>query len=641
MSALRPITAFAGKATIRTRVALAATLLAVTCLGVLGYLQIQTMSTTFDEVADEQGLTLTTQLSEALVGAGQGVVQVIPFTEEGLDGIATFDSSGRVQAHGGGLDATVTRLRSQALAAARTKKTKQEFRLPEAGGRSTPVSSLRPWSSPRTIQVTIVPQSDGGAVVAAYHVDWATEKLKGRAYSILLSVAGGAGFICFGLMLMLSRLVTRPVGRLAGEVRQLGEGNLVMALSDQSSPELQQLASDISQMRDDLIVAVRQSSTDPLTGIANHRAFHDRLEEAVANAERSAQPLGLIAIDLDRLKEINDVHGHMAGDRVLEAVAAKIADTCGPNDLCARVGGDEFAVVCPAAEPDAVATLADRIRTAVSALGAAGLVGGDGERVKAEIGVSVGFAHMPATARTREELIHHADTQLYRAKTGRGHDSTEELPIASAQPPEGIAAVVRALAVAVDAKDSGTRSHCQTVSEYAVAIAERMGFAAGELESIRRVAVLHDVGKIGTPDAVLGKPSRLTEEEYTLMKRHSELGYRILINGGLPLREAQWVLHHHEHLDGSGYPHGLRGDEIPIQSRIILVADAFEAMTSDRPYRAGRPMQDALTELRRCAGTQFDPEVVDELARVIAGRINGAGALPEPRFDDDRQGARP
>ena len=621
--------------------ALAATLLAVTCLGVLGYLQLRTMSTTFDNVADEQGLTLTTQLSEALVGAGQGVVQVIPFTDKGLDGVAVYDSRGRLQVHGGGLDATVSKLGPEAVDAARAKRNRQEFRLPEDDGTSKPVASLSPWSSPRTIQVTIVPQSDGGAIVAAYHVEWATEKLKSRAYSILLSVIGGAGFICFGLMLMLSRLVTRPLGRLASEVRQLGEGNLVMSLSEQSSPELQQLAYDISQMRDDLIVAVRQSSTDPLTGVANHRAFHDRLEEAVANAERAAQPLGLIAIDLDRLKEINDVHGHMAGDRVLEAVAAKIAETCGTNDLCARVGGDEFAVVCPGSEPDAVAMLADRIRAAVSGLGAAGLVGGDGSRVEVDIGVSTGVAHMPGTARTREELIHHADTQLYRAKTGRDHTPSEDLPIASAQPPEGIDAVVRALAVAVDAKDSGTRSHCQTVSEYAVAIAERLGFAGAEMESIRRVAVLHDVGKIGTPDAVLGKPSRLTEEEYALMKRHSELGYRILINGGLPLREAQWVLHHHEHLDGSGYPHGLRGEEIPIQSRIILVADAFEAMTSDRPYRAGRPMQDALTELRRCSGTQFDPAVVDTLARVIATRVNGAEALPEPRFDDARDGARP
>ena len=630
--------------------ALAATLLAVTCLTVLGYLQLQTMSTTFDKVADEQGLTLTTQLSEALVGAGQSVIQVIPFTEKGLDGVATFDASGRIQAHGGGLDSTVSRLGPQAAAAARAKAPRQEFRLPADDGTSTRVSSLKPWSSPRTIQVTIVPQSDGGAVVGAYHVDWATEKLKSRAYSILLSVAGGAGFICFGLMLMLSRLVTRPVGRLAGEVRQLGEGNLVMSLSEQSSPELQQLASDISQMRDDLIVAVRQSSTDPLTGIANHRAFHDQLEEAVANAERTQQPLGLIAIDLDRLKEINDVHGHMAGDRVLEAVAAKIAETCGPNDLCARVGGDEFAVVCPGAEPDAVATLADRIRTAVSALAAAGVVGGDGTRVEAEIGVSAGYAHMPATARSREELIHHADKQLYRAKTvretGLGDSpepgaATERLPIASAQPPEGVEAVVRALAVAVDAKDSGTRSHCQTVSEYAVAIAERLGLTGGELESVRRASLLHDVGKIGTPDAVLGKPSRLTSEEYELMKRHSELGYRILINGGLPLREAQWVLHHHEHLDGSGYPHGLRGEEIPLQSRIILVADAFEAMTSDRPYRAGRPTQEALAELRRCSGTQFDPDVVSELARVVAGRLQGAEALPEPRFDQAEHGARP
>ena len=172
-----------------------------------------------------------------------------------------------------------------------------------------------------------------------------------------------------------------------------------------------------------------------------------------------------------------------------------------------------------------------------------------------------------------------------------------------------------ALARAVDAKDSYTRSHCQTVSQLCAAIAAELGFEGDRLARMRLAGLLHDVGKIGVPDAILNKPSGLTDAEYEVMKRHSLLGFEIVQAADMAL-EAAWVRHHHERFDGGGYPDGLAGEEIPLESRIILVADAFEAMTSDRPYRQAPGLEFALAELRRHAGSQFDPRVVEALLEV-------------------------
>ena len=176
-----------------------------------------------------------------------------------------------------------------------------------------------------------------------------------------------------------------------------------------------------------------------------------------------------------------------------------------------------------------------------------------------------------------------------------------------------------ALARAVDAKDSYTRSHCETVVELCVTIAERLGLEPDALEQLRLAGLLHDVGKIGVPDTILQKPSALTDSEYETMKTHSRLGHSIVSGAGL-LEEARWILHHHERPDGRGYPYGLHGEEIPLESRIILVADAFEAMTSDRPYRRSVPASAALDELHRHAGTQFDPECVAALEGALTSR---------------------
>jgi HD-GYP domain-containing protein (c-di-GMP phosphodiesterase class II) len=174
-----------------------------------------------------------------------------------------------------------------------------------------------------------------------------------------------------------------------------------------------------------------------------------------------------------------------------------------------------------------------------------------------------------------------------------------------------------ALARAVDAKDSWTRSHCETVAELSALIATGLGLGGERVEELRLAGLVHDVGKIGVPDAILQKPAALDPAEYATVKAHATLGHKIL-SGTELTREAVWVLHHHERVDGTGYPRGLRGDGIPLESRIIHVADAFEAMTSDRPYRRGMPEAAAIEELRRHAGTQFDRACVDALVAALA-----------------------
>ena len=606
------------KASIRMRVAILATLLAVVVLIALGYQQLSKMSETFTRVAEEQSLTLSTQLANATADAGAAVVGVIPYTPRGLDGVVFFRADGTPEASKGALSPLLRELGPQARAVARSRKPMQEFRLRDGDTSTSAESALRPWSSNKTVQVTLVPQGDG-VLAAGFHVEWATGQLRATTISTAMGLVGGGLFLCFGLMLVIGRLVTRPLGRLAREVRHLDEG-AGGKLSQQLTPELNQLASDIGQMHEDLTRALTESSTDPLTGIANQRAFHERLDGAVDEAARTGVPLALLAIDLDHLKLINDRCGHVAGDRVISAVAREMVGAADERHLCARIGGDEFVIVCPATDREQATELAERVQHAVAGLSLARLTGVPAPG-GVEPAVSFGVAVMPEDAESKEALVHAADAALYEAKSERAPGAGDR--------PSAPQAAVAALVLAIEAKDARTRSHCERVGSLAAEIARRLRLSDGDVEAVRRAGVLHDVGKIGMPDALLQKPEQLTPGEFEVMKQHPALGYRMVRSAGLGDNEALWVLHHHEHFDGTGYPPGLSGNEVPLASRVILVADAFDAMTVDRPYRRARPDSEAVAELRRCAGAEFDPGVVEVLASLVAERAGGPPLLAD------------
>jgi diguanylate cyclase (GGDEF)-like protein len=359
--------------------------------------------------------------------------------------------------------------------------------------------------------------------------------------------------------------------------------------------------------------AMRLALTDPLTGLGNHRHFHDRLERDLADATAQHFPLSLCLVDIDDFKRVNDRFGHPAGDKVLAELATKLRQ----SGEAFRLGGDEFAILLPGRDEESSRLVAEAIleRIETHALEHAGTVT-----------VSAGIATLPPEGLARDELVRRADSALYWAKEyGKNQVrlyrpevvEIAELKRLAAGPDR--AARFRAaasLAKAVDARDAYTGSHSERVADLSARIAARLGVDTELVELTRLGGSLHDLGKLAVPEEILRKPAPLSEPERLVLERHPQIGFRMLESLGVdPV--AEWVLHHHERWDGDGYPDGLGGEQIPLGARIIFVADAYDAMTSDRTYRARLTELDALAELERCAGSQFDPSAVSALVEEL------------------------
>ena len=362
--------------------------------------------------------------------------------------------------------------------------------------------------------------------------------------------------------------------------------------------------------------AMRLALTDPLTGLGNHRHFHERLQRELQQAEENATPLTLCFIDLDDFKGINDRFGHPSGDRVLSQVAGRLRQ----GGEAFRLGGDEFALLLVGQDENVALAAANSIVARIGAV-ALGHIG--------NVTVSAGLATFPVQGHGRDELIRLADSALYWAKEhGKNRvrlyrpDVVElaELNRLAAGPDR--AARYRAaasLAQAVDARDTYTGSHSERVADRAARLATRLGLDVGQVELTRLAGSLHDLGKLAIPEEILRKAGELTDSERLVLQRHPEIGHRMLDSLGVdPVAEI--VLHHHERWDGAGYPSGLRGENTPLGARIIFVVDAYDAMTSDRVYRPRLSHEEALAELRRCSGTQFDPLIVDAFIEELDSR---------------------
>jgi diguanylate cyclase (GGDEF)-like protein len=352
-----------------------------------------------------------------------------------------------------------------------------------------------------------------------------------------------------------------------------------------------------------------QARTDSLTRLGNRRAFEDDLGLTIAARAETAQPFTLLAVDLDGLKKINDQNGHPAGDVQIRKVADCLREVVGGDGTVYRTGGDEFMVILPGRRAWHGLNLATRIDQVTRAR--------TGNRA-----VSIGLTESIETE-GRHLLMNQADIALYEAKRTRLSAVAYHPGLSPAVdgnrddlPSHEQRALAAALARAVDAKDAGTRSHSETVAQLCVAIGERLQIEPTDLERLRLAGLLHDVGKIGVADAILQKPDALAPDELSAMTEHVEIGHAILLAAELPI-EAHWVLHHHERIDGGGYPSGLSGASIPVESRIIAVADAFEAMTGTRPYREAVSVDEAIVELQANGGTQFDARCVDALVDVV------------------------
>jgi diguanylate cyclase (GGDEF)-like protein/putative nucleotidyltransferase with HDIG domain len=352
--------------------------------------------------------------------------------------------------------------------------------------------------------------------------------------------------------------------------------------------------------------AMRLALTDPLTGLGNHRHFHERLQHDLDKAQEEGFALTLCLLDVDNFKQINDRFGHPAGDRVLAQVAARLRQ----GGEAFRLGGDEFALLLPRRDEHEGLSIARSVIERVA----------DTEcDFGGSLSMSAGIATYPQHGVERSELVRVADSALYLAKE-QGKNTVrvyrpDVIELAElrrlAEGPDRAARLRAAasLAHAVDARDAYTGSHSYMVGELAARVARRMGLDGEAIELARLAGSLHDLGKLAIPEEILRKPGPLNEAERLVLERHPQIGYRMLDSLGVePV--ASWVLHHHERWDGNGYPERKSGGEIPLGARILFVADAYDAMTTDRVYRGRLSHDRAIAELERCAGTQFDPEVV-------------------------------
>jgi diguanylate cyclase (GGDEF)-like protein len=385
---------------------------------------------------------------------------------------------------------------------------------------------------------------------------------------------------------------------------------------------------------------------DPLTGLPNKRAFHDRLDAELARAAREYYPVAVVVLDLDRFKQINDTWGHAVGDEALVKLGRHIQAELRAGDIAGRMGGDEFTLALVRADAHSADRVLGRLRQKLESV----TIGPAGER----LGFSAGVAEFPRHARDRDQLIECADAALYWGKAdGRGRSMIYRPERGDAVSPEKSEDAVRrrsllstltALAKAVDSKSRWTAAHSERVATYAVAIARSFDLPQDRVDSIRQAALLHDVGKIGIRDSILTKEQPLNLEELDELQRHSELGRAMLSGAGLP-ELARWVFHLHERFDGDGFPYGLAGREIPMESRILHAADALDAMTRPSAYRRHRPLREALAELSYCAGSRIDPEVAGRLIDLIERgelKVQGHDVRPaRPRVALDRHRSRP
>jgi len=413
--------------------------------------------------------------------------------------------------------------------------------------------------------------------------------------------------------------------------------------------------------------AQEQAMTDGLTGIRTHRFFMETLSAEWKRSTRAGRAFSIVLIDLDRFKFVNDFYGHLEGDIVLQRVARILEETCRRSDVVARYGGDEFVVLMPETNIEQARQLASKLRQ---------ILASDELLREKNIGGSFGVASFPVHGSTPQELIQLADASMYLSKRQGGNavssaehfDANEAkqwkkgvlesyLGVALRKPfttgpdafedihgrlqqfnrstgatengsksakaedaavlPAAVTETLTSLVQAIDGKDPHTVNHSQRVSNYSAQIAQEMDLPEKQVEEIRLAALLHDIGKVGVPEVILQKTGTLSPEEWDEMQKHIDYGARLLEPFAAAKNIREMVLHHHEFFDGSGYPDGLEGDEIPVGARIIAIAEAFDTITTERSYKRARPAEQALAEIERCAGFQFDPKLVAALVEVL------------------------
>lgn len=325
---------------------------------------------------------------------------------------------------------------------------------------------------------------------------------------------------------------------------------------------------------------------DSLTGLYNRAFFQEELRRLSGSRE---YPITILVADLDGLKLVNDTLGHAKGDEMLQACADVLRNSLRRSDIVARIGGDEFAAILPKTGEKTGEDLARRIRSAVEAY--------NKEHPELPLHLSLGVATCQSAAESLEETFKKADDLMYRNKLLNRANARNQM--------------VSALLAALKEKDSLTSGHAERLQEMCLKMGEKLGLSPRQMADLALLAQVHDLGKVAVPDSVLFKQGPLTEEEWELMRQHPEKGYRIALSSPDLAGVADLILKHHERWDGKGYPLGIKGEEIPVECRMLAIADAFDAITSERPNRKPMTQEEALEELKKGAGSQFDPRLVE------------------------------
>jgi len=358
---------------------------------------------------------------------------------------------------------------------------------------------------------------------------------------------------------------------------------------------------------------------DALTGLYNHKSFQERLKEEVFLSEKVQKPVSMIFFDIDYFKHYNDLNGHQKGDEVLKTIGEIVKANIRDDDFAARYGGEEFAIILPETNEEEAIKIANKIREAVEKES----FYGEENQPNKVLTISAGVSVFPDRAKDEVQLLKSADDALYRAKffnknrVERYKSILEELEKDIEDKDIEVVSSVKTLISVINAKDRYTYGHSERVVLYSRLMANKLNLSKKDKENLIYGAYMHDIGKINIPKEVLMKKMPLTNEEWEMLKQHPENGVEIIktidsLSGAMPI-----ILHHHERYDGKGYPYGLKGEEIPFLARILCIVDSFDAMTSNRPYNKRKTYEEAIEELKRCSGAQFDPELSNAFIEVI------------------------
>ena len=347
---------------------------------------------------------------------------------------------------------------------------------------------------------------------------------------------------------------------------------------------------DISEKKEREKEVEYLSYHDHLTGFYNRRYMDDAFQRF---DHKENYPIAILTVDVNGLKLTNDAYGHDVGDQLLKAVGSVLKKACRETDIISRIGGDEFVVLLPQTTEEQVEIINKRIKSLAEQINLDSVI----------VSLAMGFAVKNGEEQSLWEVLKIADNRMYKNKVKHGKVMRSKT----------IETVLRSINLKYDKE----QIHTERVSLYCEAISKALGFPDNEIERIKTMGVLHDIGKITISPDILNKKTKLTENEWNQVKQHPVTGYNILKNVEEYQTFAYAVLHHHERWDGSGYPAGLKGNKIPYYGRILSVVDAYEAMTAERAYQKAKTDEEAIAELRRCAGTQFDPEIVDVFVKKV------------------------